>query len=90
MANVRMDPDLMDQRANEYRAEGDNINAVITKLDSLLETLNGEWEGKSCEAFTTRFTELRPSFTNMEQLVRDIATSLNNAAEAIRVADGQS
>ena len=37
MANqIRMTPDVMRQRANEYRTQGEAVNEVISKMDQLL------------------------------------------------------
>ena len=46
MANqIRITPDQMRERANQYRAEADTVNGVINKMDSLLQQLQSEWEG---------------------------------------------
>lgn len=38
MANqIRITPDQMRQRANDYRRESDTVNGVINKMDSLLQ-----------------------------------------------------
>ena len=51
MANqIRITPDQMRERANQYRAEADTVNGVINKMDSLLQQLQGEWEGAASEA----------------------------------------
>ena len=44
MANqIRMTPDVMRQRANEYRTQGEAVNEVISKMDQLLGQLQSEW-----------------------------------------------
>ena len=61
MANqIRITPDQMRQRANEYRAEADTVNGVISKMDSLLSALQGEWEGAASESYAARYQELKP------------------------------
>lgn len=36
---IRITPDQMRERANQYRAEADTVNGVINKMDSLLQQL---------------------------------------------------
>ena len=45
MANIRIDPDTMDQRASQYRTEAQNVANVISNMDRLLANLQSEWEG---------------------------------------------
>ena len=55
MANqIRMTPDVMRQRANEYRTQGEAVNEVISKMDQLLGQLQSEWEGNASEAYAAR------------------------------------
>lgn len=44
-SQIRITPDQMRERAGQYRTEADTVNGVITKMDSLLQALQGEWEG---------------------------------------------
>ena len=63
MANqIRITPDQMRERANQYRNEADTVNGVITKMDSLLQTLQSEWEGAASESYAARYQELKPGF----------------------------
>ena len=72
---IRMTPDTMRTRAGEYRTESENVQGVIEKMDSLLETLLTEWEGSASEAYANKFNELRPSFVAAKELIDDIATA---------------
>lgn len=84
---IRMTPDTMRARAGEYRTESSNLEGVIRKMDSLLETLLTEWEGAASEAYNDKFTELRPSFVQAKQLIDDIATALDKTAESVEATD---
>ena len=60
MANqIRITPDQMRERATQYRNEADTVNGVIGKMDSLLQQLQGEWEGEASRAYGERFGQLR-------------------------------
>ena len=94
MANqIRITPDQMRQRANEYRAEADTVNGVISKMDSLLSALQGEWEGAASESYAARYQELKPGFQKAEELIRRPRRG-KSAGETpnmfLKITDGQS
>lgn len=88
MANqIRITPDQMRQRANQYRTEADTVNGVIKKMDSLLQQLQSEWEGSASESYATRYAELKPGFQKAEELIREIAQSLDSTARIVEETD---
>jgi len=86
---IRITPDQMRDRAKQYRTEADTVNGVIGRMDSLLDALMSEWEGASSEAYAARYQELKPSFKKAEELIREIATTLEAAARIIEETDGE-
>lgn len=84
---IRMTPDQMRGRANEYRQQAEQVETVIGKMDNLLSALQGEWEGAASQAYAARFGELRPSFVNARELIEEIARSLDAAATTLEQAD---
>ena len=88
MANqIRMTPDTMRARANEYRGEADTVNQVICKMDSLLQQLQSEWEGSASESYAERYQELKPGFQKAEELIREIALALDSTANIVEETD---
>ena len=88
MANqIRMTPDMMRERANQYRAEADNVNGVINKMDTLLAQLQSEWEGAASESYAARYQELKPGFMKAEELIREIAAALDSTAKIVEETD---
>ena len=88
MANqIRMTPDAMRERANQYRQDAEIVNGVISKMDSLLQQLQGEWEGSASESYAARYAELKPGFMKAEELIREIATSLDSTARIVEETD---
>lgn len=77
----------MRERAGQYRVEADTVNAVISKMDSLLQQLQSEWEGASSESYAARYQELKPGFVKAEELIREIATALDSTAKIIEETD---
>lgn len=86
---IRMTPDTMRTRAGEYRKEAQSVEDVITRMDTLLDTLSSEWEGAASDAYVTKFAELRPSFVDAKELIEDIAAALEKTAEAVESTDSQ-
>ena len=88
MANqIRITPDQMRARAGQYRAEADTVNGVISKMDSLLQQLQSEWEGASSESYAARYQELKPGFMKAEELIREIAAALESTARIVEETD---
>lgn len=88
MANqIRITPDQMRERASEYRVEADTVNGVISKMDSLLQQLQSEWEGASSESYAARYEELKPGFVKAENLIREIASALDSTAQIVEETD---
>lgn len=84
---IRITPDQMRSRANEYRVERDNVESVISHMDSLLNALQGEWEGEASRAYDARYQELRPSFVKVQELIGEIAQALDATAQTLEETD---
>ncbi len=88
MANqIRITPDQMRERAGQYRNEADNVNGVISSMDTLLSNLQGEWEGAASESYAARYAELKPGFQKAEELIREIASALDSTASIVETTD---
>ena len=87
MGQLRVTPEQLHERATEYRAQGDAVEGVIEKLDSLISALESEWEGNSAARYISQYSDLRPSFVSMQQLLTDLASSLDQEANLFEAAD---
>lgn len=87
MAQLRVTPEQLHGRASEYRTQSDNAGDLIAKLDSLISTLESEWEGNSASKYISSYQDLRPSFVSMQELISDLATSLDEQANKFEAAD---
>jgi WXG100 family type VII secretion target len=87
---IRIDPDVMDQRAGEYRQREVEVNDIISKMDSMLNILMGEWEGEAARSYQERWQgDLKPSFQRASGLIEEIAVALNKIASIQRENDAQ-
>jgi WXG100 family type VII secretion target len=93
MANqIRITPEQMRTRANEHRAVKDNeLATFLTKMDSLLSTLESEWEGEASRAYADRWrNNLRPDVKNkVETLLDEIGAALDKTAQILEQTDTQ-
>ena len=87
MGQLRVTPEQRHERASEYRAQSTEVEGVIAKLDSLISALEHEWEGNSAARYMSQYSDLRPSFVSMQQLITDLASSLDQEANKFDAAD---
>lgn len=87
MAQLRVTPDQLDERASKYEVHAGEMADLIAALDSLNSTLQGEWEGNSASKYFATYSELKPSFTKMQELITDLAKELHQQANKFREAD---
>ena len=84
---IRITPEDMRSRASEYRSEGQNMEAIIQKMDVLLQNLQSEWEGSASQSYAERYGELKPGFVKARELVEEIAVSLETVAATMEQTD---
>lgn len=89
MSQIRISPDAMRGRASEYANHQATLDELRTTLDTLLVTLQEEWEGQATESFASQWEGIKPSFENCSVLLTDINTQLMNTAEAMESLDAQ-
>ena len=87
MSGIRVAPDQLRERAQEYDKQGALVGDVIKSLDNLISILESEWEGNSARRYISQYQELKPSFTSMQELIADLATSLRQEADKWELAD---
>jgi WXG100 family type VII secretion target len=89
---IRITPDQMRSRAAEYRnVQGNELQALISRMDNLLASLQAEWEGDAANAYAERWNSVvKPDIQNkMSTLLQEIATSLDKTASILEQTDAQ-
>ena len=84
---IRITPEQMVSKSKEYQNEAEIIGQVISKMDSLIDQLQGEWEGEASTKFADQYHELKPSFQKMQELTITIATQLQQTGQAMEQMD---
>lgn len=89
MSQIRIAPETMRTRASEYLTKQENLDTLTAELDTLLATLEAEWEGAATVSFREQWEGIKPSFTNCSTLLNDISGQLNSTADAMETLDAQ-
>ncbi|MDD6571047.1 MAG: WXG100 family type VII secretion target [Thermoflexaceae bacterium] len=87
MGQIRITPEQMRIRANDFRNAEEEYNNVVTTMNNLINILQDEWEGQASQKFAEQFDGLKPSFESMRQLIEDIAGQLDATANAVEQLD---
>ena len=82
MANLRISPDQMRDRAAAFKGHASTLEGVISDMNSLLSSLQEEWEGDASASFAARYNELKPSFVKTKELIAEIGTTLDSVASS--------
>ena len=86
-SQIRISPEEMRSRASSYRNEGENLEQIITNMDTLLTQLQSEWEGAASQSYAERYEALKPGFVKARELVEEIAVSLETVASTMEQTD---
>jgi len=84
---IKMTPEEVRESAKQYRQQAEVVDGVITKMDTLLAQLQSQWEGSGSQSYAARYADLKPSFTRAVELINEVATALDGAANAIERGD---
>lgn len=87
--HIRVSPDQLHQRANQYKVQAEKLEEVVAQLDNLLSQLRGEWEGAAADAFAASYEEIRAGFQEAVELAHEIASALDSTAQAFEEMDQQ-
>lgn len=85
--HIRVSPDRMRACAKQMHREANRMEEVIARLDSLLGSLQGEWEGAACDSFSSAYQEIKPGFRTMEEYIHELAAELDTYANRFEELD---
>lgn len=87
MAQIRMTPETMRQRASTTDKQAEAVQGVMNAMDNLLKQLQSEWEGESVKGYADRYNKIKPSFRNAKDLLDEIAHNLRATAQIVEETD---
>ena len=89
MASIKVDPDVLDQKASDIRTYKQQHDDAISKLNSLVDGLNGDWVGTAKTNYVNSYNEFKSSFTTFSDRMEELAKALTTKATEYRAADNQ-
>ncbi len=87
MSQIRITPDTMRERSGNYITKQGDLDTLRTELETLVTTLESEWEGSATVSFREQWEAIKPSFENCSTLLGDISTQLSSTADAMEALD---
>ena len=87
MANIKVDPDVLDQKAKDIRTYKQQHDDAITKLNTLVNALDAEWVGTAKNNYVTSYNEFKSTFDRFSTQMEEMAKKLNDKAEEFRRVD---
>ena len=84
---IRITPETMHSRGNEFTTAREEFNAVRDTMTKLIATLQEEWEGNASRKFAEQYESLSPAFNNMNDLIATIAQQCHDVADAMQTLD---
>lgn len=80
MATVKVDSNVMREKAAILKANATEISGLITDMMTKINDLKSTWEGTVAENAIRKFTELQEKFEERYTTINDYAAFLENAA----------
>ncbi|MCL2137833.1 MAG: WXG100 family type VII secretion target [Coriobacteriia bacterium] len=72
------------EKARKYRAEATEVDAVINRMNSILQELMADWEGDASRAYDARYQELKKHFEDARDLINEIADAVDKVADTYK------
>lgn len=79
---VSMDYSAMGNLAKEVTSMNQDFQEMINNLASLVESLDGQWQGKAQVEFAVAYSKLKPKLDTVSEVLQNYAIEINNAAAA--------
>jgi WXG100 family type VII secretion target len=69
MANVTMTYEAMKNASSQIKTHKTNFDDMISGMTTIVNSLNGQWEGVAKEEFESAFQSLKPTLQKFSQLL---------------------
>ena len=75
-----MDYSAMGNLAKEVTTMNKEFQDMIINLATLVDSLDGQWQGKAQVEFAAAYSKLKPKLDTISEVLQNYATEINNAA----------
>lgn len=87
MAEIRMTPEQLADKAKGYGKSADTIDTMLEDLRRLQNDLREQWSGEAFTQFDNQFIDLEPKVMEFSELMKQIETQLTKTADAVQEQD---
>lgn len=89
MATIQVTPDLLNSKATEVRSLRAQHDEAMSKLRTLILSINEIWKGEAQEAFVANFESMQGTFTSFSESLEGYAKLMDTSANKLRETDEQ-
>lgn len=79
-ADFLMDYSAMEALVTQVKAMQEDFDAMCANLDSLVNSLDGQWQGKAQVEFAASYSKLKPKLKSISAVLSNYSTEIANAA----------
>lgn len=80
MAEIKVTPALLRERANSLRGFKEEHDGAMNKIKTLIDNLPGEFTGEAASSYIEKFHGMQTTFTNFSELLDSLAKKLDDVA----------
>jgi WXG100 family type VII secretion target len=80
VASYKVSSDVLASTSAQLSAGSSDVNAELSRLRKLVESLGSEWEGSGAGAFNDLYTEFNTAGAQLTEALDGISALLNKAA----------
>ena len=89
MADISMNYAALESAASKITSAESELDSLISKLTSVIDTLGDGYQGQSYQAFKNAWEESKPTMTRIKEAVGAFAPALNEAATKQQELEGE-
>ncbi|KGP79585.1 MULTISPECIES: WXG100 family type VII secretion target [unclassified Paenibacillus] len=87
MVRIKITPEEMDQASNKFKQAQQESEQLTQQLNSLMQTMQAEWEGMQSQGFYQRYTDRQSAMKSYIEMLGIVSDELHTIADNFRRAD---
>lgn len=88
-ADISMDYSAMSSLASEVDGISADFSQMIKNFDSLVESLDGQWEGAAQKEFAVAYRKLKPKLDTIDNVLSKYSTAINQVVSGEESTENQ-
>ena len=81
---IKVSPDKLLATADEFRAEGSNMNTLVSQMINMVTSMSSSWEGDASTAYITKFKSLEADLQVLNRMIQEHVNDLTQMANLYR------